>query len=320
MLSRFREIPEQTWRIITMTAPLELLLTIDVANTLGEGVQWHAESNSLWWTDIKSNQLYRYDWTTQSLSHWQTPESLTAFGIVSSEPLELLASFATGFARYQPDTGSLTWLARPELHLPGNRFNDGRVDRQGRFWSGTMQDHGARAPTGTLYRTDEHGCHPVLTSLTIPNALCWSQDSKRMYHADTPTGRINRYQFDAETGEPINETEFAIAPRGKPDGATIDADDHLLCALFGGSAVARYSPDGSLTALHDLPVSQPTCVALGGPEMNLLFITSATEDMNEAQREAEPLAGSVLVYKTPYKGLIECTPASGRLPAGDETP
>ena len=298
-----------------MTTALELVLTIDVTNTLGEGVQWHTESNSLWWTDIKGNRLYRYDWLNRALTQWQTPESLTAFGILSTQPPELLCSFASGFALYRPGSEQLIWLARPEVNLPGNRFNDGRVDRQGRFWSGTMQDQGARAPTGTLYRTDERGCHAILTNLTIPNALCWSRDGRRMYHADTPTGRINTYHFDPTNGEPSNKTVFASVPHGNPDGATVDADDHLLCALFGGGAVARFSPTGTLCALHHLPVSQPTCVALGGPEMNLMFITSATENMTEPQRQAEPLAGSVLVYATPYRGLAESTPKMGHIPA-----
>ncbi|WP_051207547.1 SMP-30/gluconolactonase/LRE family protein [Saccharospirillum impatiens] len=297
-----------------MTSTLELVQTIDVANTLGEGVQWHAESNSLWWTDIIGSILYRFDWSSQTLHQWTTPEPLTAFGIVSANPVTLLVSFASGIARYQPDRNGLNWLARPELHLPGNRFNDGRVDRQGRFWSGTMQSLGDRKPTGTLYRSDEQGCHPVLKNLTIPNTLCWSLDGQRMYHADTPTGRINQYQFDPVSGTPSHAAEFAKVPRGYPDGATIDAEDHLLCALFGGSAVARFSPKGILTTLHELPVSQPTCVALGGPGMNLLFITSATENMTDHQLDVEPLAGSVLVYSTPYRGVAESAPLVSRCP------
>lgn len=297
-----------------MSDALQLLFSIDVANTLGEGVQWHAQSNSLWWTDIHNSQLYRFDWQSRSLNQWQTPDRLTAFGILSTEPVRLLASFASGFALYEPETNTATWLAKPETNRSGNRFNDGRIDRQGRFWSGTMQDQGDRAPNGTLYRLDETGTHPVLQDLTIPNALCWSPDGRRMYHADTPTGLINTFDFDPERGEPSAAKLFAEVPRGKPDGATIDASGHLLCALFGGSGVARFSPAGELTVLHDLPVSQPTCVALGGPNLSVLFVTSATEGMTEQQRKAEPMAGHVLAYATPYRGLVECTPDETRLP------
>lgn len=297
-----------------MTDSLEFLFSIDVANTLGEGVQWHAQSNSLWWTDIHNSRLYRFDWHSRNLDQWTTPDRLTSFGILSTDPIRLLASLATGFALYQPETGDLSWIAQPETGKPGNRFNDGRVDRQGRFWSGTMQDEGDRAPTGTLYRLDEAGVHSVLHNLTIPNALCWSPDGKRMYHADTPTGQIRTFDFDPERGEPGDARLFAEVPRGKPDGAAVDSDGHLLCALFGGCGVARFSPEGTLTALHDLPVSQPTCVALGGPNLDVLFVTSATEGMTEQQRKDEPMAGHVLAYATPYLGLTECTPDEARIP------
>ncbi|WP_394171592.1 SMP-30/gluconolactonase/LRE family protein [Saccharospirillum alexandrii] len=297
-----------------MTDSLEFLFSIDVANTLGEGVQWHDQSNSLWWTDIHNSRLYRFDWQSRTLFQWRTPDRLTSFGILSTDPVRLLASFATGFALYQPETGDLSWIAQPETGKPGNRFNDGRVDRQGRFWSGTMQDEGDRAPTGTLYRLDETGVHSVLRDLTIPNALCWSPDGKRMYHADTPTGQIRTFDFDPERGEPCGARLFAEVPRGKPDGAAIDSDGHLLCALFGGCGVARFSPEGTLTALHNLPVSQPTCVALGGPNLDVLLVTSATEGMTEQQRKDEPMAGHVLAYATPYRGLAECTPDEARIP------
>lgn len=297
-----------------MTDQLELLFSLDLGNELGEAVQWHHASQTLWWTDIHQSRLYRYDWASQQLTDWQTPQRLTCFGILATQPVRLLVAFAGGFALYEPDSGDYQWLAQPEQHLPGNRYNDGRVDRQGRFWAGTMQDVGDRQAVGTLYRLDPSGATPVINDLTIPNTLCWSPDSRQLFHADTPTGQIRRYDFDATTGAISNATLFAKAPRGYPDGGLIDADGYLMCALFGGSAVARFSPSGELIALHELPASQPTCVALGGPELNILFVTSATEAMSAEQRQAEPKAGSLLAYATPYKGLPECTPDAARLP------
>ncbi|MFY0663404.1 MAG: SMP-30/gluconolactonase/LRE family protein [Natronospirillum sp.] len=292
-----------------MSKNLELLFSIDCSNVLGEGVQWHAGSQTLWWTDIMSSQLFCYYWEEQRLVQWSTPERLTAFGIMSVSPVKLLVSFASGFALYQPEDQRLTWLARPELDQPGNRFNDGRVDRQGRFWSGTMveEDNGQK---GSLYRLDNQGAVATITDLRIPNALCWSPDGKRLYHADSPSGEIRWYQYDVHAGTVGDGHLFARVPRGNPDGAIIDAQGYLLCALWGGNAVARYSPDGNLEALLDLPVSQPTCVALGGPEMNVLFVTTATAGMTEVQREQEPLAGSLLVYASPYHGIPEAAPLS----------
>ena len=296
-----------------MAEALALLFSIDVHNTLGEGIQWHADSQTLWWTDIQNSRLYRYDWASKRLDQWATPERLTAFGILSARPVQLLASFASGFALYEPERDHLAWLARPERHLPGNRFNDGRVDRQGRFWSGTMVENN-HGQCGSLYRLDADGATAVLPGLSIPNALCWSPDGRLMYHADTPRGEIRLYDFDPVTGQPSGERLFARVPQGKPDGAAVDASGYLLCALWGGQAVARFAPTGELVALHDLPVSQPTCVALGGPDMNVLFVSSAHEDMTAEQRAAEPLAGSVLAYTSPYVGLSESVPDPARLP------
>lgn len=292
-----------------MTSPtLEWQFAIDVDNELGECIQWHAPSQSLWWTDILGCQLFCYDWGTQSLRQWTTPERLTAFGLLSADPVRLIVSFASGMAVYEPNGGEVHWLARPEQDVPGNRFNDGRVDRQGRFWSGTMVEKDQGQQSGSLYRLDQNGAQPQISGLSIPNALCWSPDSRYLYHGDTPTGLIRRYPFDAEQGTLGEGEVFAQVPRGNPDGACVDADGHVLCALWGGSGVARFTPAGELAAVHDLPVSQPTCVALGGPDMNLLFVSSAYEKMTSEERSREPLAGQVLVYASPYRGLPESTP------------
>lgn len=282
----------------------KLIATLEVNNRLGEGIVWHADSQSVWWTDIHSCCLYRCSWPQQTLQQWNTPERLTAFAIVNLHPLKLLVSFASGFAFYWPDEQQVQWIQRPERALAGNRFNDGRVDRQGRFWAGTMAED-AQGQQGTLYRLDGNGCIPVLSGLSIPNALCWSPDSKVMYHADTPTGKIVQYDFEPTSGAVTNQRDFAAMPVGEPDGAITDANGDLWVALWGGSGVARFSPDGYLQGLLELPVSQPTCVAFGGPDMNLLFMTSATEGLSRQQRDAEPLAGAVFVYQTPFQGLEE---------------
>lgn len=296
---------------------LELLLSLEVANHLGEGVQWHAPSQTLWWVDIHESQLFRFDWASQTLHQWITPDRLTSFSVLATHPVRLLVSFARGFALYEPDTQAVEWLAQPELNQPANRFNDGRVDPQGRFWAGTMQDVGDRQPVGTLYQLNTNGAIAMLTDLTIPNALCWSPDGTRMYHADTPTGQIRQFDFDAASGTLSNARAFATVPRGYPDGANTCADGSVLCALFSGSAVACFDPDGTLKALHPLPVSQPTCVALGGPDGNHLFVTSATEAMSDTQRQGEPMAGHLLVYASPYQAKAEPTAAAHFWPKGD---
>lgn len=287
-----------------------LLHSIPLKNKLGEGIVWHGASQSVWWTDIHGRFLYQLFWPSLQLNTYPLPERISCFALLNAhDPMRsdysMLVAFESGFALYQPASQDIFWLIKPETHLSGNRMNDGRIDRQGRFWAGTMkeQDHGQH---GTLYRLDQQGCHAVITGLQIPNSLCWNKNSSLMYHADSPTGVIYCYGFDAVLGSVSQPEFFAKVPAGaEPDGAVIDAEDHLLCALWGGAAIARYSPSGQQTALHLLPVSQPTCLAFGGPELDLLFVTTARQGLTEEQLQAEPDAGSLLIYQSPYQGLPE---------------
>lgn len=289
---------------------LKLLHSIPLKNKLGEGIIWHGASQSVWWTDIHGRFLYQLFWPSLQLNTYPLPERISCFALLNAHDsmrsdYSMLVAFESGFALYQPATQDIFWLVKPERHLSGNRMNDGRIDRQGRFWAGTMKEHD-HGQHGTLYRLDQQGCHAVLTGLQIPNSLCWNKDSSIMYHADSPTGQIYCYQFDAVQGSVCQPEFFAkVLPRAEPDGAVIDAEDHLLCALWGGKAIARYSPSGQQTALHPLPVSQPTCLAFGGPDLDLLFVTTARQGLTEQQLEAEPDAGSLLIYQSPYQGLPE---------------
>ena len=289
---------------------LKLLHSIPLKNKLGEGIIWHGASQSVWWTDIHGRFLYQLFWPSLQLNTYPLPERISCFALLNAhDPMRsdysLLVAFESGFALYQPATQDIFWLVKPERHLSGNRMNDGRIDRQGRFWAGTMKEHD-HGQHGTLYRLDQQGCHAVITGLQIPNSLCWNKDSSIMYHADSPTGQIYCYQFDAVQGSVCQPEFFAkVLPGAEPDGAVIDAEDHLLCALWGGAAIARYSPSGLQTALHPLPVSQPTCLAFGGPDLDLLFVTTARQGLTEAQLQTEPDAGSLLIYQSPYQGLPE---------------
>lgn len=287
-----------------------LLHSIPLKNTLGEGIIWHGASESVWWTDIHGRFLYQLFWPSLQLNTYPLPERISCFALLNPhDPMRsdysMLVAFESGFALYQPASQDIFWLVKPETHLSGNRMNDGRIDRQGRFWAGTMKEHD-QGQHGTLYRLDQQGCHAVIADLQIPNSLCWNKNSSKMYHADSPTGVIYSYGFDAVQGS-VSQPEFFVkVPRGaEPDGAVIDADDHLLCALWGGAAIARYSSSGQQTELHLLPVSQPTCLAFGGPDLDLLFVTTAQQGLTEQQLKEQPNAGSLLIYQSPYQGLPE---------------
>lgn len=239
------------------------------------------------------------------LEHWATPERLGCCAPVAGKDY-LVVAFESGFAYFDPATEYLEWLRHIEKDKASTRLNDGRTDRQGRFWAGTMVENGTRAPaTGALYCLDRWlGCTSKISGLSISNGLCWSPDSSYMYHTDTPTGRIDRYDFDARTGEIRNRVTFAVTDPGCwPDGSTVDSEGYLWNAQWGGNKVVRYSPAGDIDLVLPVPVSQPTCVAFGGPELNLLFVTSARQGLGPAELDRQQRAGNLFIYKTRVAGL-----------------
>jgi len=282
-----------------------LIESLKVKNTLGEGIIWDAASACVWWTDIDGSKLYRYQCEDKQLDHWTTPERLGSFALVSDSEF-LICGFASGFAYFNPHSGELQWLEKIEQNNPGTRLNDGRADRQGRFWAGSMVESGDRG-AGALYCLDQQlQVASKVSGLTISNGLCWSPDSTVMYHTDTPSRRIHAYDFDAATGAIANQRCLVRTEKGCfPDGSSVDAEGYIWNAQWGASQVVRYSPEGEVDFVLPLPVSQPTCVAFGGPKLDRLFVTSATQGFDEQTLSAEPEAGNVLVFQTNISGIAD---------------
>ncbi len=285
----------------------ELIASIPVSNVVGEGVVWNAEDGAVWWTDIQTSKLYRYHLETESLKSWSTPERVGSFSFIENDN-RLIVAFASGFAYYCLETGEVEWISRPEKNILGNRFNDGRVDRQGRFWAGTMvEDFSQSRKPGALYSVDSDGqtqCH--VENIHISNGLCWSVDSSLVYHADSPKNAIYVYDFDKEEKRLSNRRLFAACEEHcSPDGAIIDSEDYMFSAHWGGWQVVRYTPDGAVDCVLDMPVSQPTCVAFGGKNMDILFVASANENLSADELQRQPQAGNLFIYQTDFKGLKE---------------
>lgn len=286
----------------------ELIDEVPCANVLGEGIQWNHRDQSVWWTDIKSSKLYRYHLATRDLKTWAMPEFLGCFAFVENEERMLLA-LASGFAWFSPEAGEIDWITKPEAHWIGNRLNDGRVDRQGRFWVGSiMEEQNTPDQSASLFCLDQtQQVSQHLSGLRISNSLCWSLDSRRLYHADSPTHQIKVYDFNPDTGRLDAGRVFVqTSEKIEPDGACIDAEDHLWSAEWGGQRLVRYSPAGEAVAVLPMPVSQPTCMAFGGEDMNLLFITSARIGLDAKSLAQQPRAGNVFIYRTAFTGLNEC--------------
>lgn len=284
----------------------KLIDVVPCANILGEGIQWNKEDGCFWWTDIHSAKIYRYHVATKQVMHWGLPEKLCCFAFAKNDS-RILAAFASGFAWFDVETGAVEWIAKPE-NIPGNRSNDGRCDRQGRFWMGTVVDEkNTPEQYASLYCLQRNGeVSKHLTGLHISNALCWSPDSRTMYHADSPTQTINSYDFDPLKGTISNPKIFARTEDGvEPDGACVDAEGYVWNAQWGASRIVRYASNGERNFVLPMPVSQATCVAFGGEQLNLIAVTSARKGLSDEALQQQPQAGNVFIFETDVQGLEE---------------
>lgn len=284
-----------------------LIDSIDVKNTLGEGVIWNHQSGAVWWTDIQECIIYRYHLASKTLSQWSTPERVGCMGFIENDS-RLIVAFESGFAYFDCESGAVDYLAKPEAQVLGTRFNDGRVDRQGRFWSGTMVENAdINTQLGSLYLLGrDNSAERKVSEVTISNGLCFSPDSQVMYHSDSPRREIYAYDFDANSGEiSAGRVHIKTAKGCYPDGACVDSEGCLYSAQWGGSRVVRYSPEGQELEILPMPVSQASCVAFGGENLDLMFVTTAREDLSEKALSQQALAGSLLIYQTDFKGLEE---------------
>ena len=285
----------------------ELVDIVHVGNTLGEGVLWDSGGERAWWTDIQESRLWRYQPQARLLESFELPERLGSFGFVDGDD-RIIAAFESGFAFYDPESGRLDWVERPAHDAANVRFNDGRVDRQGRFWAGSMVEGGG-APCGKLYCLQAGTCSAsqvCLSGISISNSICFSPDGRHLYFADTPHRTILRYDMDGATGAISNRQVFARTPPGAfPDGSQVDMHGHVWNAHWGAGRVVRYAPDGAISGAIDVPATQVSCVAFGGRILDLLFVTSARIDLTPAQLGSQPHAGDLFVYQLDVKGLAE---------------
>ena len=274
---------------------------------LGESPVWSPDEAALYWVDINNPTVHRLDPATGERKHWFIETETGSIGLAG--PGRLVAGLRTGAHFIDLETGKLEKICDPEGEgrFNRNRMNDGKVDRAGRFWVGTMNDPG-HAPKGTLWRIDPDGtAEPTMGGIRVPNALCWSPDSATMYFTDSYSHRIWAFDFDLDTGTMANKRVFASIPEdeGVPDGATVDADGFLWCAHMFGGKVSRFTPDGGVERTIALPVPQVTSCAFGGPDLDTLYITTASLRMDRAALSRQPLAGALFAADPGVRGLPE---------------
>lgn len=277
----------------------------DCANLLGEGPVWDASASTLWWIDIQNPTFWCLETRTGRVRSWPLPKVPGSFALRRGGGF--FFAFRGGFATLAEPGAEPTMLGTPGLTLGDERFNDGKADRAGRFWTGTL-DRKLSRPIGQLYRV-EPGLRvtAVDQGVTIANGIGWSPDDTTMYFTDTPSRRIYRYDFDAAAGRVSNRRVFVEAEpgHGGPDGMTVDAQGYVWSAQFDRWCVNRYAPDGRLDRSIRVPVQRPTSCMFGGPDLATLYVTSARFDLTAADLAAQPQAGGVFALEPGVRGLPE---------------
>lgn len=269
---------------------------------LGEGPVWDDRSGELVRVDISGRRVHRWNPTTDEATSFATEGDVGA--VVLCEDGGMVVAIECELWR-RDAAGEMTLIADVEAK-PGVRFNDCRADPRGRLWAGTL--HRDREPAqAALYRLDaDGGLTMVLPDRTISNGIGWSPDGTSMYYIDSTTQRVAEFVYELDTGELGDERLFAeIDPTdGLPDGLTVDADGGVWVCLFGGGRMRRYLPDGTLDQEIMLPLTNPTCPAFGGADLNTLYVTTARHRLTDEQLAREPLAGALLQLDVGVRGRL----------------
>lgn len=281
---------------------------------LGESPLWHPTEQQLYAVDIPGRQVLRWREGVEAPDVW--PQDAEPGCIAARAQGGLLVARRDGLWALDTRTGAQACLCPPPYDPARLRFNDGKVDPAGRLWVGSISD--AREPEATLYRLDGAEFSAQVRGLTTSNGLAWSPDGRLIYWSDTKAHRIHVADFDAASGAlsaPRVLIEFpqraaGQAYGGRPDGAAMDVEGGYWVAMFEGACLLRVAPDGAVLRRVALPVSCPTMVTFGGPDLRTLFVTTARDKRPADELAREPLAGAVLQMRVDVAGLAATQSAS----------
>lgn len=274
----------------------------DFGAILGEGPVWVAREQALYWVDIVGGELFRWS-AAAGATRIAVEQPLCS--IVPRASGDFVGGSYAGFVAVDAEFG-ITAISNPEPDCPGNRMNDGKVDRAGRFWVGTMSRN-EPGNNGSLYRLDINlTCAQIDSGYGVTNGPAFSPDGRTMYHTDSARQTIYAFDLD-ETGAARNRRVFARFKQGDgyPDGMTVDAEGCLWVAFWDGWCLRRLSPHGECLAQIAVPVQRPTSCAFGGSDLDRLFITSARRDLDDAALLGQPQAGGLFVFHPGVTGIAE---------------
>lgn len=282
----------------------EVSLELEISAQLGEGSFWNHKTQELFWIDILSKKLYIYNPETKINKSFDMPSNIGT--VVPQSDSTAVVALYDGIYIQNIKNGELHLLSNVEADHPENRFNDGKCDPNGNLWVGSMHLEEKEA-LAKLYRVTPEGiATPMLDSITISNGIVWTKDAKTLYYIDTPTQKVRAFDYQRDDASITHERVAVNVPDGLgyPDGMAIDEEDKIWVALWDGNAVVRFDPiTGDLLQKIDVPAHNVTSCAFGGPNLDILYITTARVDMSEEELKKYPLAGSLFKVVPGVKGV-----------------
>jgi sugar lactone lactonase YvrE len=278
-------------------------LELEVPASLGEGAIWNHETGKLWWVDIEGRKLNMYDPGTKVNLVIDVTERIGT--VVPAKQGGAILALENGIFHLDLEKKKKTLICNPLAELDTIRFNDGKCDPAGRLWVGSMSLKFKRG-AASLYTVYPDGNYrEVFDGVTVSNGIVWTRDHKIMYYIDTPLRSVRAWDYDLGSAEIRNERVVITIPEqmGAPDGMAIDSEGMLWIAHWGGSMVGRWDPStGELLRRVEVPAPNVTSCAFGGPDLDILYITTAGGD-DLKMRETYPLAGSMFRVYPGVKGV-----------------
>lgn len=279
---------------------IEIECVVDAKAELGEGTYWDTKAEVLWWIDIYGPTIHRYDPATGRDDTWQAPEYLGTLSVRAKGGL--IVTMASGFYFFDPATGKFDKIIDPESEIADSRFNDGKTDRQGRFWCGSMWEAPPKPPAkiGALWRMDKDlGVHKIIDHVGCSNGLAWSPDSRVMYFTDSHTNQVLAFDFDVATGNATNRRVFVdFAKEGYiVDGSTVDAAGNYWATIPFKGKVLAFASDGKLVRTIDMPCDLPTCCEFGGRDLDTLYVTTALYSRSKRDMTGQKNAGGLFAIR-----------------------
>lgn len=286
---------------------MRIEILADVKTTLGEGPLWDIEEQRLYWIDSFDGRVFRCTADGREIRAWDVPQKIGSMALRRDGGA--IVSLQRGFHTLDFKTGEVALIHDPEPNFAANRLNDGKVDRQGRFVAGSM-DTMEEGPNGALYRLDpDMSVHRLDDGIICSNGPCWSPDGRTFYFTDTWSGEIWAYDYDTATGGVSDRRTFATVDTsggGAADGATVDADGFVWSALVYDGKLVRYATDGTVDRVIEMPVKKVTSVMFGGPDLDVLYVTTMAKPPLPRFPDDGPLRGSVFaIHDLGVRGLPE---------------